>query len=70
MPKRKGAFSFPWGSPLKMERKDMTFAIRRRTPHPQMALFSRHLLTLFLSYAIESFMYETDFTLGPNKEYS
>ena len=55
--------------PLKMERKNMTFAITRRTPHPQMALFSGHLLTLFLSFAIESFMYETDFTLGPNKEY-
>ena len=69
--KKEGCFFFSLGkgSPLKMERKDMTFAIRRRTPHPRMALFPGHLLTLFLSFAIESFMYETDFTLGPNKEY-
>ena len=48
----------------------MTFAIRRWTPAPKWHFFSGHLLTLFLSFEIESYMYETDFTLGPNKKIS
>ena len=41
----------------------MAFAIRRPTPLPLMAQISRHFLPHFFSFAIESYIYETDFTL-------
>ena len=41
----------------------MAFAIRRPTPPPLMAQISRHFLPHFFSFAIESYIYETDFTL-------
>ena len=45
----------------------MAFAIKRRiTPFPSpllMALISIHFLPHFFSFAIESYIYETDFTL-------
>ena len=34
-------------------------------PLPLMALFSRHLFSLFLSFVIETYNYEMYFTLGP-----
>ena len=49
----------------------MAFAIRRRPPHPPaplMAQISRHFLRHFFSFAIESYIYETEFTLGPIKK--
>ena len=41
----------------------MAFAIRGPTPPPLMAQISRHFLPHFFSFAIESYIYETDFTL-------
>ena len=42
----------------------MAFAIRRLTPpHPLNGKISRHFLPPFFSFAIESYIYETDFTL-------
>ena len=41
----------------------MAFAIRRPTP-PLMAQISRHFFTPLFSFAIESYIHETDFTLG------
>ena len=41
----------------------MAFAIRRPTPPPLMAQISRHFFTPLFSFAIESYIYETDFTL-------
>ena len=43
----------------------MAFAIKRRTPLPTplMALISIHFFTPLFYFAIESYIYETDFTL-------
>ena len=41
----------------------MAFAIRRPTPPPLMAKFPDIFLPHFFSFAIESYIYETDFTL-------
>ena len=41
----------------------MAFAIRRPTPPPLNGKISRH----FFSFAIESYIYETDFIFGPMK---
>ena len=43
----------------------MAFAIRRPPPPspPLMAQISRHFFTPLFSFAIESYIYETDFTL-------
>ena len=40
----------------------MDFSIRRRPP-PLMDIISRHFFTPLFSFAIESYIYETDFTL-------
>ena len=40
-----------------------------RPPPPLMAKFPDIFLPHFFSFAIESYIYETDFTLDPNKEY-
>ena len=45
----------------------MAFAIRRPPPPPLMAQISRHFFTPLFSFAIESYIYETDFTLGTVK---
>ena len=45
------------------------FAIERRTRPPLMALISIHFLPHFFSFAIESYLYETDFTPGPSQNY-
>ena len=45
----------------------MAFAIRRPTPPPLMAKFPDIFLPHSFSFAIEFYTYETDFTLGPNK---
>ena len=48
----------------------MVFAIRRRPPpSPLMVIISRHLFTPLFSFAIESYIDEMDFTLGPIKKY-
>ena len=47
----------------------MDFVIRRRTPPPLMAQISRHFLPHFFSFVIESYLYETDFTLGVSQKY-
>ena len=41
----------------------MEFSIKRRTPPHLMDIISRHFLPRFFSYAIESYIYKTDFTL-------
>ena len=41
----------------------MAFAIRGPTPPPLMAKFPDIFLPHFFSFAIESYIYETDFTL-------
>ena len=43
----------------------MVFSIRRQTPRPPplMVIISRHFLPIFFSFAIESYICETDFTL-------
>ena len=41
----------------------MAFAIRRPAPPPLMAQIFRHFFTPLFSFAIESYIYETDFTL-------
>ena len=46
----------------------MAFAINRKTL-PLMALIYIHFLSHFLSFAIESYLYETNFKAGPIKEY-
>ena len=71
---QKGRVFFPFlreRSPLKMERKKYDICYKALDPPPQNGtFFPGHLLTLFLSFEIESYMYETDFTLGPNKKIS
>ena len=49
----------------------MEFAIRRRTPPtpPSMAQISIHLFNPLFSFAIESYIYEADFTLGLSQKY-
>ena len=47
----------------------MAFAIRRRPPPPLMAQISRHFFTPLFSFAIESYLYETDLTTGPSQNY-
>ena len=39
-------------------------------PPSLMALFSNFLLSYFTSFAIESCIHETDFTLGPSQKYN
>ena len=47
----------------------MAFAIRGPTPPPLMAKFPDIFLPHFFSFAIESYIYETDFTLGLSQKY-
>ena len=47
----------------------MAFAIKRRTPSPLMAQISIHFYPNF-SFAIEPYLYETDFTPGVSQNYS
>ena len=47
----------------------MAFAIKRPTPPPLMAQISRHFFTPLFSFAIESYLYATDFTLGLSQKY-
>ena len=37
-------------------------------PYPLMALISIHFLPHFISFAIESYLYETDFKPGPSQK--
>ena len=46
----------------------MEFSILRRTPPPLMDIISIHPPPLF-PFAIESYIYETDFTLGLSQKY-
>ena len=46
----------------------MTFAIRRRLP-PNGTFSINFFPVLFSSFAIESYIYETDFTLGLSQKY-
>ena len=46
----------------------MAFAIKRRPPS-LMALISIHFFTQLFSFAIESYIHETDFTLGRSQKY-
>ena len=52
-----------------MEKSLMAFAIKRPPPPPLMALISIHFFTPLFYFAIESFLYETDFTPGPSQNY-
>ena len=45
----------------------LVLAIKRRPP--LMALISNHFLPPFFSFAIKSYLYETDFTPGPSQNY-
>ena len=48
----------------------MDNSINRRTPHPRlMDLSSSHFLPHFFSFAIDSYIDETDFTLGLSQKY-
>ena len=47
----------------------MAIATRRRTPPPLMAQISRHFLPHFFLLQLNPTYIETDFTLGPIKEY-
>ena len=59
----------PNGSKLKWKFK-MDFSIRRRIPPPLNGHnFQTFLYPTFFSFAIESYNYETDFTLGPITKY-
>ena len=46
----------------------MVFAIRRRPP-PLMVIISRHFFTPLFSFAIDSYIDETDLTLGLSQKY-
>ena len=46
----------------------MPLAIRRRPP-PSMVQISRYFYTPLFSFAIESHIYETDFTVGVSQKY-
>ena len=56
----------------RVQKTKWKFAIKRRTPPPRplMALISIHFLPQFFSFAIESYLYETDFTLGVIQKYN
>ena len=48
----------------------MAFAIRRQTPPPSLKDTNIHpFFTPLFSVAIESYVYETDFTLGLSQKY-
>ena len=49
----------------------MIFAIKRRTPSPPILipLLATQFFTPHFTFAIESYIYETDFTLGLSQKY-
>ena len=47
----------------------MAFAIKRRTPPPFNSTNFHPFLPHFFSFAIESYMYEKDFTFGLRQKY-
>ena len=47
----------------------MAFAINRRNSPPPTGTNFHQFLPRFFSFAIESYLYETDFTPGPSQNY-
>ena len=47
----------------------LPLGVRPPPPPPLMAQISRHFFTPLFSFAIESYIYETDFTLGLSQKY-